>query len=58
MATPSYGKLAVDGEDLKALGVKPGPGMGKILKQLEETIIEDPSKNTKETLLALAKTMQ
>jgi tRNA nucleotidyltransferase (CCA-adding enzyme) len=58
MATPSYGKLAVDGEDLKALGVKPGPGMGKILKQLEETIIEDPSKNTKETLLALAQTMQ
>jgi hypothetical protein len=32
--------------------------MGKILKQLEETIIEDPSKNTKETLLALVKTMQ
>jgi tRNA nucleotidyltransferase (CCA-adding enzyme) len=58
MATPSYGKLAVDGEDLKSIGIKPGPAMGKILKQLEETIIEDPSKNTKETLLALVKTMQ
>jgi tRNA nucleotidyltransferase/poly(A) polymerase len=58
MATPSYGKLAVDGEDLQSIGIKPGPAMGKILKQLEETIIEDPSKNTKEILLALVKTMQ
>ena len=55
MATPSYGKLAVNGEDLKEIGVKPGPGMGRLLKQLEEIIIEDPSKNVRDTLLVLAK---
>lgn len=53
-ATPSYGRLAVNGEDLKALGVKEGPAVGKILKQLEELIIEDPTKNTKEILLSAA----
>jgi hypothetical protein len=51
---PSYGKLAISGEDLKALGVKPGPEMGKLIKELEELVIEDPAMNTKETLLAEA----
>jgi tRNA nucleotidyltransferase (CCA-adding enzyme) len=55
MAGPAYGKLAVTGEDLIALGVSPGPAMGAILKQLEEIVIEDPSKNTKENLLEEAK---
>jgi tRNA nucleotidyltransferase (CCA-adding enzyme) len=54
MATPSYGKLAINGEDLKALGIAAGPGMGRILKQLEETIIEDPEKNTREALIEIA----
>jgi tRNA nucleotidyltransferase (CCA-adding enzyme) len=51
---PSYGKLAISGEDLKALGVNPGPEMGKLIKELEELVIEDPAMNTKETLLAEA----
>jgi tRNA nucleotidyltransferase (CCA-adding enzyme) len=55
MSGPSYGKLAVTGEDLKALGVKPGPRMGQLIKELEELVIEDPSVNTKEELLAEAK---
>jgi tRNA nucleotidyltransferase (CCA-adding enzyme) len=55
MATPSYGKLAVNGDDLKALGVAPGPLMGRILKQLEEVIIDDPQKNSREALFKLAK---
>jgi len=55
MSGPSYGKLAVTGDDIKTLGVKPGPQMGKLLKELEELVIEDPSANTKETLLAEAK---
>jgi tRNA nucleotidyltransferase (CCA-adding enzyme) len=55
MATPSYGKLAVNGDDLKTLGVSPGPLMGRILKQLEEVIIEDPQKNSRDNLLELAK---
>jgi hypothetical protein len=54
MAGPAYGKLAISGEDLIALGVQPGPTMGTILKQLEEIVIEDPSKNTRESLLAEA----
>lgn len=54
MSGPSYGKLAITGEDLKALGVKPGPEMGKLIKELEELVIEDPLVNTKEHLLAEA----
>jgi tRNA nucleotidyltransferase (CCA-adding enzyme) len=57
MAAPSYGKLAINGDDLKALGVSPGPQMGRILKQLEETIIEDPCKNSRETLVELAQNL-
>ncbi|MFN4894330.1 MAG: CCA tRNA nucleotidyltransferase [Pseudomonadota bacterium] len=57
MAIPSYGRLAINGEDLKAIGVKPGPKMGHILKQLEEIIIEDPQKNSRERLIELAKSL-
>jgi tRNA nucleotidyltransferase (CCA-adding enzyme) len=46
--------LVVDGHELIQLGIKPGPGLGKILKQLEEAIIEDPTLNERETLLKLA----
>jgi tRNA nucleotidyltransferase (CCA-adding enzyme) len=55
MSGPSYGKLAVTGEDLIAIGIKPGPEMGKLIKQLEELVIEDPTVNTKEKLLMEAK---
>jgi len=55
LAVPSYGRLAVNGDDLKALGVKPGPAMGALLKQLEEMIIEDPSRNDRDTLLDAAR---
>jgi tRNA nucleotidyltransferase (CCA-adding enzyme) len=57
LEVPSYGRLAVNGEDLKQLGIKPGPAMGKLLKKLEEQIIEDPSQNTKEVLLGMAKNL-
>ena len=55
MSGPSYGKLAIGGEDLKALGVNPGPQMGKLIKELEELVIEDPTANTTENLLTEAK---
>jgi tRNA nucleotidyltransferase (CCA-adding enzyme) len=55
MAGPSYGKLAVTGQDLMSLGIKPGPQMGKLLKELEELVIEDPSVNSAERLLDEAK---
>jgi tRNA nucleotidyltransferase/poly(A) polymerase len=47
--------LAIDGQDLIKLGFKPGPEMGDVLTKLENTILDDPGKNTKEILLAIAK---
>ncbi|MDR2070442.1 MAG: HD domain-containing protein, partial [Treponema sp.] len=46
--------LAVSGKDLMALGINPGPGMGIILKELLETVVDDPALNTKEKLLEIA----
>lgn len=46
--------LAVSGQDLIALGMKPGPEIGKMLHQLLEIVLEDPSKNEKENLLCVA----
>ncbi len=51
MQLPEYGKLALDGNDIISLGIKAGPVVGQILKQLEERVIENPSLNTKEQLL-------
>ena len=45
--------LAVTGKDLIEAGVQPGPQLGEILERLLEEVLEDPSKNTKESLLAL-----
>ena len=50
MQQPEYGKLALNGDDVLRLGVPAGPEVGKILKRLEECVIEDPSLNTKEKL--------
>lgn len=47
--------LAITGHDLMTnLCLKPGPGIGAILDVLLAEVIEDPSKNTRETLLARA----
>ncbi len=45
--------LAVTGSDLIAAGVKPGPEVGAALERMLERVLEDPSLNTKEKLLAL-----
>lgn len=43
--------LVIDGRDvMKILGIKPGPKVGQVLKELFEEVIEDTSKNTKEYL--------
>ncbi len=44
--------LAVTGEDLIGHGYKPGPELGKKLKELLELVLEDPGCNTKEYLLS------
>lgn len=57
MSRPTYGKLAINGDDLKTIGIKAGPRMGQILKHLEEIIIEEPDKNSREELLEIAKSL-
>lgn len=50
--------LAVDGDDLVAAGVAPGPALGQILTVLRDAVLEDPSRNTRDELLALARQLQ
>jgi tRNA nucleotidyltransferase/poly(A) polymerase len=47
--------LAVNGKDLIDMGIKPGKTIGIILKELLETVLDDPAQNTRETLLATAR---
>jgi tRNA nucleotidyltransferase/poly(A) polymerase len=47
--------LAVSGKDLMAAGIKPGKYMGIILKELFETVVDDPAMNSREKLLEIAK---
>lgn len=48
-------ELAADGKDLIAAGVKQGKQIGEILSDLLELVLEEPEKNTKETLLSYVK---
>jgi tRNA nucleotidyltransferase (CCA-adding enzyme) len=47
--------LAVNGNDLIQMGVKPGPEIGSILNELLQAVIENPQLNNKATLLGLLK---
>lgn len=47
--------LEINGKDLIALGLKPGPSMGAILENLLEEVIETPSLNRREYLTAKAR---
>ena len=46
--------LAVNGNDLIAIGVPPGKLLGIILNELLETVLDDPAQNNRETLLTIA----
>jgi tRNA nucleotidyltransferase (CCA-adding enzyme) len=46
--------LAVDGADLIGLGYEPGPLLGRVLQELLDEVIDTPSLNRRETLLAHA----
>jgi len=50
----SRGQLAIDGRDVQALGAS-GPRVGDVLSQLLDRVLTDPSLNTRETLIALAR---
>jgi tRNA nucleotidyltransferase (CCA-adding enzyme) len=53
----SIADLAIDGGDLLALGIPPGPRLGEILQALLDYVLEDPTRNTREALLARAATL-
>jgi tRNA nucleotidyltransferase (CCA-adding enzyme) len=48
------GDLAIHGDDLRRAGIAPGPALGKILQRLLDAVVEDPSRNQHDVLLALA----
>jgi hypothetical protein len=50
----SIGDLAIDGSDLMELGIPAGPAIGATLRRLLDVVIDDPSKNQRDTLLKLA----
>lgn len=51
----SLADLAVDGNDLLELGLPSGPLVGLMLEELSAQVIEDPSRNERDTLLAEAR---
>jgi tRNA nucleotidyltransferase/poly(A) polymerase len=51
-------RLAIDGHDLqRELGLPPGPEVGRILDSLTEAVLDDPTRNERDALLALARTL-
>jgi tRNA nucleotidyltransferase (CCA-adding enzyme) len=51
----SVAGLAINGNDLRELGIPPGPDYGRILSDLLQQVIEEPELNTPEQLLALVR---
>jgi hypothetical protein len=54
-AALSLKSLAVNGDDLIQAGVPPGKILGAVLRELFETVLDDPKENTRPRLLGLAK---
>jgi hypothetical protein len=51
--------LKVDGNDImRELDIPPGPDVGRILNALFERVLDDPSLNTREKLVELARAMR
>jgi tRNA nucleotidyltransferase (CCA-adding enzyme) len=51
----SVGDLAIDGGDLMEAGIPAGPAVGATLRRLLDAVIDDPACNTRDTLLARAR---
>ena len=47
--------LAIDGADLIALGYEEGPELGRVLESLLDAVVDEPSLNTRNQLLDLAR---
>ena len=52
------GSLAVDGDDLRRIGIPSGPGLGKILQALLAAVVDDPARNVTDWLLQQALQLQ
>jgi tRNA nucleotidyltransferase (CCA-adding enzyme) len=52
------GDLAIDGEDLRALGIPAGPLMGQWLRTLLVDVLDDPGRNRREWLMARVREQQ
>lgn len=50
--------LAITGRDLMALGIPPGPEIGRVLRCLLEGVLEEPERNTRELLIHQVKDME
>jgi tRNA nucleotidyltransferase (CCA-adding enzyme) len=48
-------ELAIDGNDLIAIGFSEGPELGRVLRLLLDEVVEEPSRNERETLLERAR---
>jgi tRNA nucleotidyltransferase (CCA-adding enzyme) len=51
----AIGDLAVDGDDLRAIGITDGRAIGETLRALLDAVLEDPARNTVQDLLARAR---
>jgi tRNA nucleotidyltransferase (CCA-adding enzyme) len=49
-APTSQSALAINGNDVIALGIKAGPAVGQILRRLTDDVVEDPSLNQPDLL--------
>ncbi len=47
--------LAIDGNDLRELGFRPGPELGRVLRELLHDVVEDPARNSRDVLVGLAR---
>ncbi len=51
-------QLALTGDDLVAeLGIEPGPAIGRLIASLLEAVVEDPTLNSRDRLLAMARSL-
>jgi tRNA nucleotidyltransferase (CCA-adding enzyme) len=50
--------LAVRGDDLIAIGIRPGPGLGRVLAKLVDEVVRNPELNTKDELLRRARELE
>jgi tRNA nucleotidyltransferase (CCA-adding enzyme) len=51
----ALGDLAITGDDLRAAGLRPGPQLGRILQLLLAQVLVDPTFNTHDDLLRMAR---